>query len=689
MIYALNLDIDSRLFKPLLPSLKTLRIFSFFSFSHWFSGLFCGWFIATISLSFAQKSQQPDSLVLGNAMEGVATYNKIDSSGIALFSGDFYFQKNKPDTVNPDYLRAIIYGGKFDSGKKQGSWVFEYDRLMPTGQRFIRDLKIRQTASGQRTTIHAFFKSNRADSVWTVRKTIVEDSKDIDSTFYSVARFKNNRFSGTFLSWSDSLTITGKIDQQGFFDGEWIFRHQTKAGDFVNEYRKFSSGVLESHVIMAAGMAQEVNSFGLDNSFEGENEQWLEMELDEVYFDIILQAALYDTNHVLESSDSYLLNKSNQFLKNSIRVYGFNHETPLWKIQIKDENLALPKVKVRKYSYTPEEKEKIENALSLLAKSKKKVKDFLDNPQVEINRHSIHEIAFYHATLKIFNDEINKLKRVFVKLNSPTFEYLNREEILPKLLEKLSFPDQLNYSFNDSIRQVQFDFPTNLNQNDIHILSLHELVVEIHNAVQKCYDEVNPIVQRNKTKAQLAQLEEKLVQTRDSVITVFSNKFKRDDFNSLHLRYQKQAIDQAEKIFVEYGKQDLNQRLTSINKALLDLESFMAFYVNLTEIKTEIVDIEERYTRVVWNPYTFTDMEETVKERLFVAYKNHLLEHLLQALERSISDVALSDKKSYFDALFDKMKALREVDTKELERSLRRQTNPKIIAELLELKLDL
>jgi hypothetical protein len=34
------------------------------------------------------------------------------------------------------------------------------------------------------------------------------------------------------------------------------------------------------------------------------------------------------------------------------------------------------------------------------------------------------------------------------------------------------------------------------------------------------------------------------------------------------------------------------------------------------------------------------------------------------------------------------MKTLREVDTKDLERALRRQTNPRTIAELLELNFD-
>ena len=81
-------------------------------------------------------------------------------------------------------------------------------------------------------------------------------------------------------------------------------------------------------------------------------------------------------------------------------------------------------------------------------------------------------------------------------------------------------------------------------------------------------------------------------------------------------------------------------------------------------------------------------MEETVKERLYLAYKNHLLVHLLEELELRIYAGEMIQMKDDFDSLFEKMKALRATDTKELERALKRQTNPKDIANLLELNFD-
>jgi len=631
-----------------------------------------------------------DTLKLENGLVGIATYSAVDSSGIKMFNGPFRFQHNTLDTNNIEGVRALIYEGRFDAGKKNGSWKFEIDELIPQGEAFVDDLKIVQRAKGQRTMIRANFKNGLAENYWTVHKTKVNQSVDVDSSFYAKAFFSKNAMLSSFLAWSDSLSIIGQINESGFLHGEWAFRHQTSSGAFVNEFRVYEAGILKKHSFVIDGKEIQIAHFGMDASFDNDQEEWVDFNLEDSYFSILHESVVYkntldemDLKKALQMSE-----KASKFFNYALMSFRLSGDLKIWKIQKTDVIIQTPKVRVRKYSYTAEEKEKIQKALDLLGKAKKTAKAFLDNPQVEINRHSIEEIAHYHAALKVFNEEINKLNRILAKLNTPTFEYLNREEILPQLLDNVFFPGQLSYSFNDSLRQPAFNFPKALENKDMHISGLYAFAVRVHDAVQKCHEEVNPIVQRNKTKAQLAQLEEKLVQTRDSLQSLYSNTLKRDDFNNLHLRFQKTTLAQIEQIFVEYGKQELNQRLESINQVIADLENFFAFYKDLVDIKRNILDIDERYTRVVWNPYTFTDMEETVKERLYFAYKNHLLTHLLNRLEQTIYNGAMAETKSHFDALFEKMKTLREVDTKDLERALRRQTNPRTIAELLELNFD-
>jgi hypothetical protein len=657
-------------------------------FRMFWSLLFSLFLAAPICLG--QRQQRMDSIVLANGLNGLGTASVKDSSGIKIFNGTFSFKHNERDTSDDNAVRAIIYGGKYDSGRKNGAWLFEIDHLFPQGDAVVEDLRLVRTAAGQRSVVRANFKNGQADNYWTVHKTKVAHSVDVDSSFYAKAFFTKNNMRGAFMVWSDSLSITGQIDEMGYLDGEWVFRHQTKEGAFVNEYRVYKAGRLLEHSIALEGKEIEIPHIGMDDNFGDEQEEWVDLYIEKPYLSILQESLVYKKENLDASLRSALQMsvKASEFFQNALHSFRLAGDLEIWNIQKNDLSIEMPKVKVRRYGYADEEKEKINKALDLLAKSKTLTREILDNPQVEINRHSIKEVAQYYAILKIFNEEINKLTRVFMTLDSPTFEYLNRDKIVPHLIEELSFPKQLNYTFNDSLLRAAFIFPDNLSKNEMHVLGLYELASRIYASVQKCHEEVNPIVQRNKTKAQLTQLEEKLIQNRDSVHNLFNNKLKRDDFAELHLKYQKSVISKVDQIFVAYGKQDLNLRLESINETIAQLEDLIAFYSTLIEINTEMKDITERYIRVVWNPYTYTDMEETVKERLYLAYKNYLLTYLFNTLDQSISTGDMAQKKIDFNTLFEKMKSLREVDTKDLERALKRQTNPKTIANLLELNFD-
>lgn len=100
-------------------------------------------------------------------------------------------------------------------------------------------------------------------------------------------------------------------------------------------------------------------------------------------------------------------------------------------------------------------------------------------------------------------------------------------------------------------------------------------------------------------------------------------------------------------------------------------DQYLSFYAFLAELPKRLNEIDDLYTRTIWNPFTFTDMQKKVKERIFLSYQKTLLPFLLDDLEQGMS-CAISNRMDNFSILFSKMKFLREQDTQELEAKLKR-----------------
>jgi hypothetical protein len=76
-------------------------------------------------------------------------------------------------------------------------------------------------------------------------------------------------------------------------------------------------------------------------------------------------------------------------------------------------------------------------------------------------------------------------------------------------------------------------------------------------------------------------------------------------------------------------------------------------------------------------------MQETVKERVYNAYYNQVLPFVLSELNRQLSCNEIEKGRATISKLFNRMKELREQDTKDLERAIRRANEPSQLFNLL------
>jgi len=586
------------------------------------------------------------------------------------------------DTSENNFIQQVSIKGDFSKGDKNGKWSYQLISLSPTTSQRIEGYNVVQLGTGKELSINASFEEDKATGKWSVFENLITNSKVKDTTYKAEVHFMNNYFTGKLKSSLDTIKLEGFIDDHGYIDGEWSITIGEK-----KEIRQYKHGVIIKHLIISQKDTIEINHFGLEEDLE---EEWEEMPLGSTYFDIILESSTISKNgKEKENSYSKMIQTSNLYLDKTIRSFLFHDKKHIWSIG-NDESLILsPKIKVKPYLLTSEEKKQLKKSESLIEEINKSLNDFLKDPQVEINKHAFEELAKYFEAYSIYKVEVKKIETLISLLRSPAFNYINRDKVIPYLFEGTDYPNVLTFEFENKKKEFSINFPKNLSQQNATIASLYEHLESIKQKLVEKKNVVNPIIERNKKRIEIAEKEELLLMKRDSVKTLFANESNKDRYNNYHRRFKDAVINYTSKKFKEYASKDIEERINITDQVIFCFETFIDLYSILESLPEMEEDIKERYTRVVWNPFTFTDMEETIKERVFNAYKNILFPYVLEDLEDNITCEKLDVRVNNFTVLNERMKTLVNQDTKELERHIRKANsiNELILHFNLELQL--
>lgn len=639
-------------------------------------------FFGTSSVLYGQSN--PDSIKLKNGLNG-NNYTEFDED---KKEGEFEFYTAEKDSTDEDFTIGHVYKGTFKDGKKDGAWEYSYNRLRPTRVSKIQDLSIKYNGSGNQFFVQAQFDENSAVGSWKSFYKNIEDGKITDTLFRAQTKFVKNKMAEVFEASSDSMTIQGEINESGFLSGTWSFYQTTKENGVIEEQRVYDEGVLIEHKLIIDEEEYAVKHIGLDQTEGGEGESWKEVNVSESYFNIIYQTNFGVEDALSLDKSNQLIKRSNQFLKKSIFSFGKYNETKLWTV-LNEDDILYPKLRVRSFPYTDKEKENIEKGSELIEKSNALIKEYLEDPQVDINRYNYKEVSLYYEIYKIYKKELTKLKNVFDKLSLPVYEYIDRSEILPHIIEDgINYPEKVEFEYEDKKQEEEYSFPEDISKNDFSIQMLVEHLEVILKSIEETKEEVTPIIEKNKKRAEIADKETELVEIRDSILTLFNDKENREDYNKYHESFKEDIIKFTLDKFKDYANKDVEDRLGKTQSVIDCFKMMASFYSDLVDLKEKVERIEESYTREVWSPVVYTYMTETIKERIYKAYENILLEKVIEDIKSNIDCDKMQEKVENISILYKEMMSIRDRDTSKEERSLRRVKDADKILSILNIKLN-
>lgn len=622
-----------------------------------------------------------------NGFAGFADYSYFTKDNSVVYEGPFYFNYSANDSLNIGVINGLELSGSYKNGLKSGSWIFSQKELQEETESIaVRDpiYSIQKAASGSDFLVHGNFDNGLAQGSWSLGDFKVNHGVISDTLFFAQGNFEENQLIGSFSSGDAVFKLVGSLNKNGFLNGVWSIVH---LNDKSEEFRYYEEGLLVKHMIKKDGRELFLDHVGLDNTYAPESEEWDTLDLNKDYLKILLFSQALSGES--DKATNNLVERSNEFLMSSLILFNETRGYNIWSNTSGSKALNGAKIKVHRYPFSNEEKVQIDGANNELQQCEHIINEYLLNPQVNISKYANQKVAYYYAAFTIYRNELSKLRRLLDVLSSSSAEYVDKSAFIPHAFRGTSFPDEVIYQYNDEQQSQSISFPTSLSRLDANVKSISEHINLLYEDILQKEKIISPIILENKKRAEIADKEELLVSKKDSIINLFGNFYNLTAFNEFHERYSEIVINTVDKSFTDYARQPIEVRIDRIEGQLACFDDFLTFYKFLSALPEKLKEIESLYTRTVWNPFTFTDMDEIVKDKVYNAYNKIILPYLFHDLEETISCSTLSGRFLNFKIVFDKMKTLRNQDTQELEGKLKKQTDVQAVLSAFELKLEL
>lgn len=639
------------------------------------------------SLSYTQTTQQySGSYSINNNLTGKANIEFYLNGKDTIYNGIFNF--SAVQKVNENTYKSTSIIGKYKNNKKHDSWQFSHKSITPKIILFVDDYKLSQKVDGNETIIEANFNNGNADGKWTITKHKITNSTPTDTSFYAKTYFLNGMNTNDLSITTPALKINGKINNKGFLDGVWQINQLTENNSEIIEQRIYDNGVLKQHFFLFGN-----EKITLYNQ-EATTKNFKEVTIDVHFLNINLLTNLthYTAEKVADASKENItehIKNANSLIEKAYNAFVNNSELSIWDAIKGSENFSLPKIQLHYFELTKEEKQYLKNIAQLISSNQQLLTNFFDDSQIEISRHAHEELTIYYEVFSLYNYHNQKLLILKQLADNNSFEYLNRKEVLPLIYPNIVFPDSISYEFNDVKKTVSHQFPKNLLPKDATLKLIYQHLKNSNDDIKAITQKTEKITLKYKKIAALKDKEEEMVKKRDKIIFLFENKNDSAAFNSYHKNVTEKVIAQTHKQFKDYSAMVVDAKATKIDSLITCFNNIIELYTSLATLPKKISRLDELYTKITWNPFTYTDMEERVKEKVYKAYENHLLPFVIQKINSSINCDQVIHATYHFNVLYEKMIAIRDVDTKELEKQLKRTKKIEDVIDLFEIKFDI
>ncbi len=645
-----------------------------------FALLIIGLFFFPID-AISQRTTTYDSILVISDKTYLAKFQFYTEGKDTIFHGPF--ELSQQFESQQDEYEFSSLSGHFERTVPVKNWELRQGTFVPTGEGFYKDYTFSYKVNGTEFLALGGFEKGNRSTEWEIYDLKIKNSKISDTTLYVKMPFRFNKALGEFEMQMENDFFEGRIGEKEFTEGTWsYYRIDANGGkSLVKQW------VFEEHLLTKKILYKNGETFVLDLSQNpGDIGKLVNVKLDEKYLNILDLKAFINNPQLLgeyreeqKISDLFekLINNFEKIDDKSFAVTGValtpNVNTKLMEFPFSDKEEALMSDIVSSYAF----------ADSL-------VNSLVDDTQINIASISTEKVAWYKAAIISIREKfLEPVNEMILLYENQSLKYLNRQRLINK---KIDFTEAVDFTYlfeKDTIQdQYKFESDYSFLENNgpslktlnLYFESLNKELLSLRNSLYEYID----IYQKEERLVQLesAMMEqyESLKNLNDSIISAQHN-----DLAGLDVRV---AInDFAEKELSKYSN------LPSVEEKMGAVEPLIECFSKAHELVFAVQNTPENtytirgaYTKQVFNPYTFTEMEEKIKPAIFKAFNEQLLPGIFENLQK-LNCNNLEAYTRNFEILYEGMIDLLKQDTKRQERRVRKSNDAPKAASALNLNL--
>lgn len=597
------------------------------------------------------------------------TYKIVDND--TVLDGSFVVQRSNLQELLQQKDYSFLFKGAFLNGFPNGQWKFQFGDFQSKSSSEIVDYQYRVLVSGTQETASGTIKLGKPDGRWTIVVEEIEESDIVNTLFKSSMQFDRGVPQQNFNIQDETYTLVGRFLRNGLAHDEWSL--YPIDGMYQTESWYFDDGLLTA---IKLGKEDETESILVYND---PNVKTKIVKLDQAYLKALgMQLSLNDADMFLNNGLSNLLKQNTEHymkIDNILSALGKSNFLPEFKVKVPD------------FTLDSLENSKIENIKSYVAKSEEISNFIRTNSQLNILKLSDTKTLLQITTIeKIASDYLSPLQALVAYDSLKILDYTSRarltDHLFPNGMPGARF--SIEVELDSSTVREPFSFPMeksiSTEQNSLNgIESFAKMVAA---GMTEIAAELKAKLTLENKQQKLVAVEEQIILQNEILLAFIDSVTKMESS-----KYTKALV--ALKSFAGNTLKDYSNGKTSSNTIAAAnsiktcLTSINGLARTVAEMPAYADTIRTTYTDRIWNPFTATLMDEDVKKRITAVYDKVLEPYFINEITKGLTCDTILELNSTIKKTYARILALRDEETKKLERRLRREQNPITVLQLM------
>ena len=610
-----------------------------------------------------EKGQYNGPLKIGPYF-GNAKYQYVVTHGDSIYDGPFLFQRSSLETLLKEQDSSFLIKGNFNDSMANGPWQFQFGEFTSESKSEVVDFEYRILVSGTQEKSSGNFNNGVPDGDWTFTTQEIENSEVINTTFHSKITFEDGVPLQNFQIENDSSALVGRLLRNGLAHDEWTSYGTDILVDSENWF--FEEGVLTRINVENDAIRKEIPVFMTDHS------NYSTIPLDHRFLKLL---AIKLESHSINQGQigKLILDNLHQYEKiNSILT------------QLGSSSFA-PNMKVRVpyFALDSLQNKSLENIASNYESSSDMALTILSNSHLNIVKRTDKEADFlYEVAKKIKEEYLNPIETYIDLYRDSIISYLDNERITQRLWPNGKPKKDILIKLGEAERTFELSNKDDFDFSGVSLKTVEHITEYAKSSLTQILEKLDPKMSDDVQMQSLQELEKDLIklnnllgQRVDSLSGSLSDPYK----TSL-----KKLIDLADKNLSTYATiSNPSEKLTYGKSLKTCLTEISSLSTSIASLPGKRMEIENLYTDDIWNPFMATVMEEEVKKRIVEAYTEILIPYFNESIADTLNCDQIEPLNDQIIYTNNRMVDLREMDTRKLERKLRRERRPEEVLKLL------